>query len=155
MLHLVLGVLLMAMTDVIAVGQSGATRAMPRDMSLPHARQTAHKDKELAAPFNSLNWFNSTICSGLSLPPMFNSFREWIAALSPSWAKPKLVPELIVPWQARSVPPQVGQERLDLNIPANIGPLAWSLATPSPSPATCVSAAITAPPKRENPNSKL
>lgn len=52
------------------------------------------------------------------------------------------------------MPPQVGHERSDLNIPANIDPLAWSLATPSPSP-TYVSVAITAPPEREKPYSKL
>ena len=60
---------------------------------------------------------------------MFNSFEELVAALSPPWAKLKLVPELIIPWHFRPDPLQVGRERPDLNIPATLAPLAWSLAT--------------------------
>lgn len=119
------------------------------------SRQATDKGKGKTAPIKLLSWFSSSTHLGPSQPPLFNSFGELVAALSPPWAKPKLVPELIVTWHLCSDSSQVGRERPYLNALTYLDPLAWSLATSSPSPDSYMSAATPPPSEEENVNSKL
>jgi len=96
-----------------------------------------------AAPVEHLDWFK-TPAVGPSVAPMFNSFHEAFAHLSPYWAAPSRGCAVFVDTEAHDVPDSRPST-------INVEPTSWTLGTPS-SP---LLRAVTTVPDAENHNLEL